>query len=157
MIADKLTSLIQDSNDVEYNARGFHAQYTATIDNLPQIAETFHAENFYLEMITCQDRRETDNVFRLVYQFNPLGTAQRHVIHTDISPDSTPPSITSISPAADWYEREIYDMYGISFEGHPDLKRILMEEDYIGHPLLKDFVDPPTPYRDDSKEDGEDG
>jgi len=156
MIDDKLTPLIKDTIDVDDNARGFHAHYTALANNLPQIAKAFHSENYHLEMITCQDRREADTVFRLVYQFNALGKPQRHLIHVDIAPDATAPSITSTSPAADWYEREIYDMYGVSFDGHPDLKRILMEEDYVGHPLLKDYVDPPSPYREDSKE-GEDG
>ena len=153
MIADKLNSLVQEPTDVEYGTRGFHKQYTASAETLPQVAEVFQSENFYLEMITCQDRRETDSVFRLVYQFNHYGSAQRYVIHADIAPDATPPSIVSLSPAADWYEREIFDMYGISFDGHPDLKRILMEEDYTGHPLLKDFVDPPTPYRSEEGAD----
>ena len=153
MIADKLNSLVPEPTDVEYDARGFHKQYIASAENLPQVAEAFRSESFFLEMITCQDRRETDSVFRLVYQFNQYGTPQRHIVHTDIAPDAIPPSIVSVFPAADWYERELYDMYGISFAGHPDLKRILMEEDYTGHPLLKDFVDPPSPYRSEEGAD----
>ena len=121
--------------------------YAALPDNLPQIAEVFQADNFHLELLTCQDRRETDRVFRLIYQFNQFGAPQRHVIAADIAPAMTAPSIAAIFPAADWYEREIFDMYGVVFDGHPALKRILMEEDYVGHPLLKDFVDPPSPYR----------
>lgn len=147
MIADKLSSLLLDATETKYDARGFHVQHTASADTLPQIADTFLSENFHLEMITCQDRRENDNAFRLIYQFNQYGTPQRHIIHADIAPDAAAPSIATIFPAADWYEREIFDMYGVSFDGHPDLKRILMEEDYFGHPLLKDFVDPPNPYR----------
>ena len=59
-------------------------------------------------------------------------------------PDSigeTVPSIASIWPTAEWHEREVYDMFGIRFEGHPDLRRILMEVGYEAHPLRKDFVD----------------
>lgn len=54
----------------------------------------------------------------------------------------TVPSVYWIWKAADWQERECYDMYGINYEGHPNLKRILMPEDWIGYPLRKDYISP---------------
>ncbi len=56
--------------------------------------------------------------------------------------DPKVPSVYWIWPSADWQERESYDMYGIIYEGHPNLKRILMPEDWVGYPLRKDYVSP---------------
>ena len=52
---------------------------------------------------------------------------------------SAVPSVSAVTPAANWFEREIFDMFGLSFEGHPQLERILLPEDADFHPLLKDF------------------
>ncbi len=58
------------------------------------------------------------------------------------------PTLTSVWKGADWMERECYDMFGVVFDGHPDLRRILLGQDWVGHPLRKDFVDSGfTPYR----------
>jgi NADH-quinone oxidoreductase subunit C len=72
------------------------------------------------------------------------------LMKTKLAPGtSTCPSITPIFRGANWMEREAYDMFGIQFPGHPDLRRILLTDDWVGHPLLKSYaVDTPhAPYR----------
>ncbi|MBF0454741.1 MAG: NADH-quinone oxidoreductase subunit C [Magnetococcales bacterium] len=82
------------------------------------------------------DRKEP---FEVVYQL--LSVKKNHRIRIKVSVDEeTPvPSIISVWGCADWFEREAYDMFGIRFSGHPDLRRLLSEYDFEGHPLRKDF------------------
>jgi NADH:ubiquinone oxidoreductase subunit C len=124
-----------------YAVKGYSYLHKVEIARLPAVAALFCDDGFQLEMMTCVDHREADGIFRLVYQFNTFGTARRHLLHADLKPGQAAPSIATVCPGANWYEREVYDMYGVEFSDHPDLKRILMDEDYVGHPLLKDFVD----------------
>ena len=78
--------------------------------------------------------------FEVVYHFKSLTHASRIRIKVPLEEnDCRIDSISSIWKSADWYERECFDMFGIIFEGHPDLKRILMYEEFEGHPLRKDY------------------
>jgi len=61
------------------------------------------------------------------------------MVKTRIREWDTIESVTSVWPGADWLEREIYDMFGVRFDGHPNLKRILLPEDWVGFPLRKDY------------------
>ena len=85
------------------------------------------------------DYPEREKRFEIIYQLlSPkLNQRVRVTIATD---EATPvPSTVSVFPAADWYEREVYDFFGVMFDGHPDLRRILTDYGFDGHPLRKDF------------------
>ncbi|MBL6432090.1 MAG: NADH-quinone oxidoreductase subunit C, partial [Alphaproteobacteria bacterium] len=85
------------------------------------------------------DYPSRDNRFEVVYHF--LSPKQNMRIRVKLkADDETPvPSIVEVFPGAEWFEREIYDMYGVLFSGHPDLRRILTDYGFDGYPLRKDF------------------
>ncbi len=91
--------------------------------------------------------------FDVVYHL--LSPRQNHRIRVHVSTDETTPvpSAISVFPAAEWFEREAYDMYGILFSNHPDLRRILTDYGFDGHPLRKDF--PVTGFVEVRYDDGE--
>ena len=82
--------------------------------------------------------------FELVYHFLSMYLNHRIRVKVPVAEDEIAPSLTSIHPSANWFEREVFDMFGILFSGHPDLRRILTDYGFRGHPLRKDF--PTTGY-----------
>ena len=80
--------------------------------------------------------------YEVVYQL--YSTAKKHRLRIKVGlPDEDNPAIDSVVdlwPGAGWLEREVWDLYGIKFTGHPDLRRILMYEEFVGHPLRKDYL-----------------
>jgi len=92
--------------------------------------------------LTGVDYPQREKRFDVVYLL--LSPKLNRRIRIRIATGETAPSVVSVFPAADWYEREVYDMYGVLFDGHPDLRRILTDYGFEGYPLRKDF--PMTGY-----------
>ena len=94
--------------------------------------------------ITAVDWPAREKRFDVVYHFLSMHLNQRIRVKAEVREDEMVPSIVAEYPSADWYEREVFDMYGILFSGHPDLRRILTDYGFRGYPLRKDF--PTTGY-----------
>ena len=89
--------------------------------------------------ITAVDYPRREKRFKIVYLLLSHENNLRIIINTSIDEKEAVPSITKIFPSANWMEREVFDMYGISFKDHPDLRRILTDYGFEGYPLRKDF------------------
>jgi len=89
--------------------------------------------------ITAVDYPQKEKRFKLVYLLLSHENNLRILINISIDEKTAVPSITKIFPSANWMEREVFDMYGISFKDHPDLRRILTDYGFKGYPLRKDF------------------
>ena len=89
--------------------------------------------------ITAVDYPESEKRFKMVYLLLSHEYNKRIIIDFLIKENVSIPSLTTIYPSANWMEREVFDMYGLNFENHPDLRRILTDYGFNGHPLRKDF------------------
>ena len=87
--------------------------------------------------LTAVDDPDRDERFELQYLLYSM--AAHRWVRLKVGTNDTAPSITSVFRAADWYEREVYDLFGVEFVGHPNLTRIQMPDDWVGHPLRKDY------------------
>jgi NADH-quinone oxidoreductase subunit C len=92
----------------------------------------------FLSSVTANDRPGRDPRFWVVYELASTDHHHRLRVKVGVSEDDPHvPSVTGVFPTADWYERETYDFFGIVFDGHPDLRRILLPDDWEGWPLRK--------------------
>lgn len=137
----------------------FRGQYSVIIkkQNSYSILEYLNKEwSFdYLVDVTCVDYlNKKENRFEVIYQLYSIPNRMELRIRAEV-PEHEPEidSVVPIWAGANWHEREAYDMFGVVFKGHPDLRRILMPEDWEGYPLRKDYpVEGPEEYWDGYKE-----
>jgi NADH-quinone oxidoreductase subunit C len=117
-------------------------------ENLLQLATELKDIGFdRLGMVTAVD---TGEGFDLVYRLTSRPLSASAFIKTRIARDvPRVDSLCAVWPAANWQEREVWDLFGIEFAGHPDLRRILLPEDWVGWPLRKDYEDPNVIKRPD--------
>jgi NADH-quinone oxidoreductase subunit C len=129
---------------IEYGELSIHAQPNRIVELLTLLRDNANYRFVQLTMISGADYPDRARRFDVVYQLLSFTKNRRLRVTVQTDEDTPVPSVVSVHTAADWYEREAFDMYGIFFEGHPDLRRILTDYGFHGHPLRKDF--PMTGY-----------
>ena len=132
------------SSVIEHN----HLTITIVFSSLEKITSLMKINNVCqfrtLIDITAIDYPEQEERFCLVYHYLSMQQNIRIRIKSFVKEKQIVPSITNLFPSANWFEREVFDMYGILFSNHPDMRRILTDYGFQGHPLRKDF--PTTGY-----------
>jgi NADH-quinone oxidoreductase subunit C len=109
------------------------------LDALAWLRDRPGVELGFLSSLTATDRPGADPRFWVAYELRSITQHHRLRVKVGASGDDPHvPSVTSLFPTANWHERETYDFYGVIFDGHPDLTRMLMPEDWEGYPLRKD-------------------
>jgi NADH-quinone oxidoreductase subunit C len=100
------------------------------------LAKAARQADLFLESITAAD---FTNGPQVIYHYNSFVTISRVLVRVPLARGDSLPTISSVYDAALWYEREVFDLFGIRFDNHPDMRRILLPEDADFHPLLKDY------------------
>jgi NADH-quinone oxidoreductase subunit C len=89
--------------------------------------------------VTASDWPPRPKRFDVIYSLYSIVLKHRVRLKVQVAEDEAVPTVTGVWPSANWLEREVFDLFGIRFEGHPDLRRILMPDDWQGHPQRKDY------------------
>jgi len=137
-INSELTTKI-NSSYIKHNQLYFEIDKDDLLDVVLFIKTNNNTKFRQLIDITVVDYPEKPKRFKVVYLFLSHEFNQRLILNYFISENEIISSLTSIFPSANWMEREVFDMYGVNFKNHPDLRRILTDYGFEGHPLRKDF------------------
>jgi len=137
-INSELVSKIK-SSEIKHNQLNLNIDCENLIDVLIFLKNDTSTKFRQLVDITAVDYPEENQRFKLIYLLLSHEFNSRIVLNYSINENEVIPSITEIFPSANWMEREVFDMYGIKFKDHPDLRRILTDYGFEGHPLRKDF------------------
>jgi NADH-quinone oxidoreductase subunit C len=154
--AEAVTALKSKFAQGILNETYFRAETTLEVEKpaLIEILTFCKANGFDVLMdLTAIDYLLPSPVTKVVYWLHNATNYQRIRITLNIVRDETIPSVTPLWEGANWYERELFDMFGVQFEGHPDLKRILMPDDWKGHPMRRDYslTEVPVEFKHDVK------
>ena len=135
--------------EVVAGAESFRGELTITVARaeLLRVADFLRHDSQlqfdFLSSLTATDHFPLEPRFAVVYELLSLVGRQTMRLRTWAEgANHVVPSVTSVWPTANWHEREVFDLFGIRFEGHPELTRILCAEDWVGHPLRKDYEFP---------------
>ena len=137
-INSELTTKI-NSTEIKHNQLYIEIDKEDLIDVTLFIKTNKNTKFRQLIDITVVDYPEKTQRFKIVYLFLSHEFNQRVILSYLINENEVISSLTSVFPSANWMEREIFDMYGVNFKDHPDLRRILTDYGFKGHPLRKDF------------------
>ena len=131
------------ASDVFANAKFEHGELTIEVapEGIVGMCEQAKADGYnFLEDVTAVDWYPTEPRFQISYSILSMGMKKRLRVITRLHGDSPNiDSITSVWPSANFYEREVFDLFGVRFAGHPRLTRIMMPDNWNGHPLRKDY------------------
>ncbi|MEO1292950.1 MAG: NADH-quinone oxidoreductase subunit C [Pseudomonadota bacterium] len=146
-LAEMIESIIPEpfvAATVAFNELTMEVSASEIDDVLKTLRDNSACQFTSLIDITAVDNPGREKRFDVVYHLLSIPQNQRIRVKAAVRENEGLPSVTEIYPVADWFEREVFDMYGVLFTGHPDLRRILTDYGFRGHPLRKDF--PTTGY-----------
>ncbi len=125
--------------DIAYDELCIHVEAQDIVKIVAYLRDDKECQFFNIIDICGVDYPEREKRFEIVYHFLSPSTLNRIRIKAQTDEMTPVPSIIAEFPGSDWFEREAYDLYGIIFTGHPDMRRILTDYGFTGHPLRKDF------------------
>ena len=127
---------------VAYNQLTVSVEATRIVDVVKYLRDDPGCRFVNITDITAVDYPDREKRFDVIYHFLSPTLNARIRLKAQADENTQVPSLIEVFPGADWFEREAYDLCGVLFTGHPDLRRILLAEDWVGHPLRKDYEYP---------------